>query len=260
MAPLVEMNPILLKSGKTPFNVQVVVLGRVLSDEPWRSYTSRFEELFEVVVKAYNSFQVPVICEGAGSCVELNLQRTDLVNLPLRRRLKIPWVLVADIERGGKVFLFFLFLVFSSLLGVGIFAQVIGVMHCVSDDDWQQCRAVIVNKMRGDASLFEDGRAMLEERVGKKIFVVPYLENLHIDEEDSAGLQRLLRRSNPQDLKKIQIVLPAAPYLSNASDLTALLADSELQVHVLEEPPTGDFHVGMIFCFCSFFFVSSVLS
>ena len=42
-----------------------------------------------------------VVIEGAGSVSELNLRAHDLVNLGLVTRLGAPWVLVADIERGG---------------------------------------------------------------------------------------------------------------------------------------------------------------
>ena len=49
-----------------------------------------------------------IVIEGAGSVSELNLRPFDLVNLGLVTRLGAPWVLVADIERGG---------VFASILG-----------------------------------------------------------------------------------------------------------------------------------------------
>ena len=42
-----------------------------------------------------------IVIEGAGSVSELNLREHDLVNLGLVTAIRAPWLLVADIERGG---------------------------------------------------------------------------------------------------------------------------------------------------------------
>ena len=108
--PEPAMNPILLKPNGDGTS-QVVVHGRVWKTLSARDYYQHFDELLVEVLAAYENlaqrFDVVVI-EGAGSVSELNLRQFDLVNLGLVTRLGAPWMLVADIERGG---------VFASILG-----------------------------------------------------------------------------------------------------------------------------------------------
>src|SRR5450631_4798456 len=109
LEPEPAMNPILLKPNGG--SSQVVVNGRVWKTLPPRSYYAHFDELLPQVLAAYadlaSRFEV-VVVEGAGSVSELNLREFDLVNLGLVTRIQAPWLLVADIERGG---------VFASVLG-----------------------------------------------------------------------------------------------------------------------------------------------
>ena len=80
-----------------------------------------------------------VVIEGAGSVSELNLRQHDLVNLGLVTRIRAPWILVADIERGG------------------VFASVIGTAHLLSPEERALFRGFAINKFRGDVTLFDDG-------------------------------------------------------------------------------------------------------
>src|SRR5438270_8034153 len=146
--PESAMNPILLKPNGDGAS-QVVVRGRPWKTVPARAYYERFDALLPEVLSAYDElarrFDV-IIIEGAGSVSELNLRQYDLVNLGLAARLQAPWVLVADIERGG------------------VFASVIGTVSLLTADERRLLRGFLVNKFRGDRALFASGERLLEER------------------------------------------------------------------------------------------------
>ena len=113
------MNPILLKPNGNGTS-QVVLHGRVWKTLAPRDYYAAFDVLIGEVLAAYadlaRRFDVIVI-EGAGSVSELNLRAHDLVNLGLVTRIGAPWVLVADIERGG------------------VFASVVGTVALLTPDE-----------------------------------------------------------------------------------------------------------------------------
>lgn len=170
LEPEPAMNPILLKPHSAGGS-QVVVNGQVWKNLSAREYYRHHSELFKVVMAAYEDlasrFDV-IVMEGAGSVSELNLRRYDLVNLGLVTRLSAPWLLVGDIERGG------------------IFASIIGTINLLTSEERSLLRAFAVNKFRGDLSLFDEGRAILEERTGCPCLgVLPYASDIRLDDEDS---------------------------------------------------------------------------
>ncbi len=236
--PRVEMNPILLKSGGRresdgAYLCNVIVLGKSLVIEDYGQLGKRTNTLMDLVLKAHQrlidltSSQVIVI-EGAGSCTELNLMERDVVNLPLVRKLHCPWILVANIDPGG------------------VFAQIVGTKACVSDEDWDLCVGVIVNQLRGEVKYFEPGPQMIEEMVGKPVFVVPYLYNLNLPEEDGLGVERRLANEKQLDdndnddsgssnkgsscSKKKRIVVLSYPHIAITSDFTPLENDQRFSV------------------------------
>ena len=124
LEPEPAMNPILLKPNGNGSS-QVVVNGAVWKTLSARDYYDHVDELRGHVLAAYEQLARRVECiviEGAGSVSELNLRDVDLANLGLATRLGSPWILVADIERGG---------VFASVLGtVGLLTPEIGRASC----------------------------------------------------------------------------------------------------------------------------------
>ncbi len=173
LEPEPAMNPILLKPNSDGGS-QVVLKGKVWKTLPAREYYEHSDMLWEVVMDAYQSlasrFDV-IIVEGAGSVAELNLRRVDLVNLGLATRLGAPWLLVGDIERGG------------------IFASVIGTVELLQAKERSLLRAFAVNKFRGDRSLFDEGREILEQRTALPCLgVFPYAHGVHLDDEDSLSI------------------------------------------------------------------------
>ncbi|MBV9672485.1 MAG: cobyric acid synthase, partial [Verrucomicrobia bacterium] len=168
--PSALINPILLKpTGKS--GSQLIVGGVAQGHLTAREFYARTEELWPVVVRALEQLRAQhdvLILEGAGSPVELNLLKRDLANLRPIRYLDAKWVLVADIERGG------------------VFAQLAGTWQLLTREDQQRGLGMLVNKFRGDPSLFSGARQCLAERVDMPYLgVVPFREDLQPESEDS---------------------------------------------------------------------------
>ena len=199
------MNPILLKPNSDGGS-QVVVNGKVWKTLPARVYYEHFDFLLGQVLNAYESlasrFDV-IVMEGAGSVTELNLRQFDLVNLGLATRVQAPWLLVADIERGG------------------VFASVIGTVGLLTPEERASLRAFAVNKFRGDVSLFDDGRRMLEDRTGCACLgVFPFASDIYLDDEDSLGVTGAGNPASAPAGQRCAIV--RFPRISNTTDFRLL--------------------------------------
>jgi adenosylcobyric acid synthase len=218
LEPEPAMNPILLKPSGNGTS-QVIVKGKVWKTLSARGYYAEADYLRQRVLEAYNDlssrFDVVVI-EGAGSVSELNLRDYDLVNLGLVTRIRTPWLLVADIERGG------------------VFASVTGTVQLLDPDQRSLFRGFAINKFRGDRTLFDDGVRILEEMTGTPCFgVFPYAEGIQLDAEDSLAL-----RTQPTTLSPAgaRTAIVRFPQLSNATDFRLLTwADW------LAAPSSGDY-------------------
>jgi adenosylcobyric acid synthase len=218
LEPEPAMNPILLKptgNGRS----QVVVNGRPWKNLAAREYYAAVDELRPHVAAAYadlaRRFDVVVI-EGAGSVSELNLRAHDLVNLGLVTSLRIPWILVADIERGG------------------VFGAVVGSVQLLTPEERALFRGFAINKFRGDLSLFDEGVRILQERTGAPCLgVFPFAPDVHLDAEDSLALDTRRRAPVPTGAR---IAIVRHPHLSNATDFRLLTwADW------LDSPSSGDY-------------------
>src|SRR4051812_44432398 len=174
LEPEPAMNPILLKPSGNG-TTQIVVNGRVWKTLSARDYYAHAETLRTKVLDAYKELSIrfeAIVIEGAGSVTELNLRDHDLVNLGLVTRIRAPWLLVADIERGG------------------VFGSVFGTTHLLSSEERSLFKGFAINKFRGDVSLFDDGVQILEERTASRCFgVFPYAGDIALDAEDSLALK-----------------------------------------------------------------------
>jgi adenosylcobyric acid synthase len=204
LEPEPAMNPILLKPNGDGTS-QVVVNGRMWKTLSARDYYTHAGELRGVVLNAYEDlasrFEVIVI-EGAGSVSELNLRAHDLVNLWLVTALRAPWMLVADIERGG------------------VFGSVVGTVHLLTPEERSLLRGFAINKFRGDRSLFDEGIRILEERTGRRCFgVFPHAPDVQLDPEDSLALNTTATTPAPAGAR---IAIVRFPQLSNATDFSLM--------------------------------------
>ncbi len=218
LEPEPAMNPILLKPNGNGSS-QVVVNGRVWKTLRPREYYEHTRELRREVLAAYEDlarrFEVIVI-EGAGSVTELNLRAVDLANLGLVTELRAPWILVADIEKGG------------------VFASVVGTVLLLTREERDLYRGFAVNKFRGDRSLFDEGVRILEQRTNSPCLgVFPFATDIALDAEDTLAVDTRPRRPAPPGAR---IAIVRVPCISNSTDLR-LLDWAEW----IATPPSHDF-------------------
>ncbi|MGP4004703.1 cobyric acid synthase [Streptomyces sp. 8N706] len=246
--PTALMNPVLLKPGGDRSS-QVVLLGKPVGEMTARGYFGRpgpaegsvptpdspgerlygggREELLGTVVACLEELRGTydaVICEGAGSPAEINLRRTDIVNMGLARAARLPVVVVGDIDRGG------------------VFASFFGTTALLGREDQPLVAGYLVNKFRGDVSLLEPGLEMLRGLTGRATFgVLPYAHGLGIDEEDGlrVSLRGAVRESvvaPPYGEDVLRIAVAAVPLMSNFTDVDALAAEPGVVVRFVDRP------------------------
>jgi adenosylcobyric acid synthase len=204
LLPSRDMNPVLLKPVSNQGS-QVVLLGRAQATLNARQYYRFWPRAAQVAEQAYGRLaqaHQAIILEGAGSPAEVNLADRDLANLEAARFSQAPWVLVVDIERGGS------------------FAAIMGTLALVPAWLRRRFRGVIFNKFRGDSSLLDPGIAWLKARRIPCLGVLPYLEDLVLDEEDSLSLASKNTLSAKKSSFKIEVILNDC--ISNFNDLKAL--------------------------------------
>lgn len=215
-----DMNPILLKPSSDNTS-QVVLNGKPIGNMRACDYfcPEGRDRLRDEAHKAYDRLASrfnPVVMEGAGSIAELNLIKSDLVNMSMAEYAIADVILVADIDRGG---------VFASAYG-SIMLQPEAYRHLI--------KGIIVNKFRGDIRLFDDGRRILEEICGIPVLgVVPYLSNIHIDEEDSVSLKK---KSRHPVSGKINIAVVHVRHIANFTDFYALEKIEKTHVFFSDNP------------------------
>lgn len=213
--PSVDMNPVLLKPTGNASS-QVVVLGRPLDNyTAWNYHQQLAGKLWSVVTSALDrlrsNFDIVVI-EGAGSPAEVNLQDTDIVNMKVARRAEAPVLLVADIDRGGAL------------------AAVVGTLELLPPGDRERVKGIIINKFRGDVSLFQPAIRFLEQKTGVPVCgVVHYFDDLYIQDEDSVVMERKNYLAG-NDSGKVEIAVLRLPRISNFTDFDPL--ESEPDVHL----------------------------
>jgi adenosylcobyric acid synthase len=215
LTPIVQMNPILLKPSGSQGS-QLILLGKPQRHLRASEYYKLIDELWLIVrdtLEYWRDRCDVLILEGAGSPVELNLMRRDLVNLRPVHYLNGRSLLVADIERGG------------------VFAQIVGTWTLLNPADRDRFLGVVVNKFRGDISLFADAPKYLAEHVPVSYLgVLPYLPNLQPESEDSLCREA---EESPQGEKIAWLRLP---YLANSQDCQPWLMDEGIQVQWVDHP------------------------
>ncbi|MFH9422485.1 cobyric acid synthase [Streptomyces sp. NPDC017529] len=223
--PSALMNPVLLKPGSDRSS-QVVLMGKPVGELSARGYhAGRQEQLLGTVTDCLQELRRThdaVICEGAGSPAEINLRRTDIVNMGIARAARIPVVVVGDIDRGG------------------VFASFFGTTALLSREDQALVAGYLVNKFRGDVTLLEPGLEMLRELSGRPTLgVLPFAHGLGIDEEDGlrVSLRGAVRESvvaPPHGADVLRVAVAAVPLMSNFTDVDALAAEPGVVVRFVD--------------------------
>ena len=216
IAPSVLMNPVLLKPTND-VGSQVIVNGEVLGNMSARDYFKYKKKLVPDIMKAYNALAAEndiIVIEGAGSPAEINLKSDDIVNMGMAKMAKAPVLLVGDIDRGG------------------VFAQLIGTVMLLEEDEKEMVKGLIINKFRGDKTILDPGVEMLEERSGIPVVgVAPYL-NIQVEDEDSLTERFETKRT----VDMIDIAVIRVPRISNFTDFNPLESIQGVSLRYVKNP------------------------
>lgn len=217
---LSAMNPILLKPTSEQ-KAQVVLNGKPIGDQTARDYFMKTDRefLFGEAMKAWRSLNEkynPIVMEGAGSISEMNLWDKDITNMRVALETGSPTILIADIDRGG------------------VFGSVYGTIKLLPEAERKLIKGILINKFRGDISLFEDGRQLLEELTGIPVIgVVPYFTDIHIEQEDSVVIDY---KKGSLAEGKINVAVVLLRHLSNFTDFNMLERMPEINLYYSANP------------------------
>ena len=211
--PIVDMNPVLLKPTGNSTS-QVIINGKAIGNMSAKEYHQGYSlKAFDAVKSALDrldkNFDLIVI-EGAGSPAEVNLKANDIVNMRVAKYLNAPVILVADIDRGGSL------------------AALVGTLELLDADERDLVKGLVINKFRGDINLFTPAIDFLENKTNKPVLgVIPYIDKLGIDDEDSVSLDDKQNNSNDSDLN---IAIVRTPKISNFTDFDSLAGEVDVNL------------------------------
>lgn len=213
--PHTDMNPVLLKPTNDKSS-QVILNGRPVGNMSAREYfrSGNKDYLLQEALAAYRRLAGkynPVVLEGAGSISELNLRERDITNMRMAREVGAATYLVADIDRGG------------------VFASVYGSVMLLPEEERKLIKGIIVNKFRGDVSLFEEGRELIRKLTGIPVVgVLPYFTDIQIEEEDSVALEQKEMHALSG---KINVAVVLLRRISNFTDFSVLEQDKRFHLY-----------------------------
>lgn len=208
LPPHTDMNPLLLKPTNDQSS-QVILNGHPVGNMTAKEYFSHHKTaLFQEAIASFKrlaSDHNPIVLEGAGSISELNLRDRDITNMRMAGEVQAATYLVADIDRGG------------------VFASVYGSIQLLPPQEKKLIKGIIINKFRGDITLFDEGKKILEELTGIPVVgVIPYFTDIHIEAEDSVVLET---KASQAVNGKINVAIVLLKRLSNFTDFDVLERD-----------------------------------
>jgi adenosylcobyric acid synthase len=210
----VHMNPVLLKP-QSQIGAQVVVQGKVVGTAKARAYQAMKPKLLSAVLESFGILAAEadlVLVEGAGSASEVNLRASDIANMGFARAADVPVVLLGDIDRGGVI------------------ASLVGTQAVIDPADAAMIVGFIVNRFRGDPTLFADGMAEIERRTGwPALGLLPFFEHAHrLPAEDALGISTTRRGEG------VKIVVLAYPRIANFDDFDPLRLEQGVDLVFLQ--------------------------
>jgi adenosylcobyric acid synthase len=211
--PSVHMNPVLLKP-QSEIGAQIVVQGRVYGNAKAAAYQDMKPHLLPFVLESYEHLRREadiVLVEGAGSAAEVNLRNNDIANMGFARAADVPVVLVGDIDRGGVI------------------ASLVGTKAVIAPEDAALVRGFIVNKFRGDATLFAAGLERIAQLTGwQALGLVPFFADARLlPAEDALALEQA---QPAKSQARLRIAVPILPHVANFDDLDPLDAEPAIDL------------------------------
>ncbi len=172
--PIIEMNPILLKP-EPEMRSQVVLLGKPVGSMHWSEYCAMMPSLQGTIRNCIETLRARhdvVVIEGAGSPAEINLRRSDIVNMHVAKAADAPVILVGDIDKGG------------------VFAQLVGTMELLEPEERNRVAGFLINKFRGEIALLKGGLDFLHQRFGIPVLgVIPWINRLALEHAPGVHLR-----------------------------------------------------------------------
>ena len=122
--------------------------------------------------------------------------------------------MVTDIERGG------------------VFAQIIGTLELMKPEEKKLIKGIIINRFRGDLSLFENGKKWIENKTQIPVIgIIPWLNDSFPPEDSLDLIEKKPRFSNPE----IKVGIIKLPSISNFSDFDPLDNEESLLIEWVRE-------------------------
>ena len=221
--PCVHMNPVLLKP-QSETGSQIIVHGKVWGNAKGRDYQKFKPQLLDAVIKSFEIVRSEadlVLVEGAGSPAEINLRAGDIANMGFATKAGVPVVLVGDIDRGGVI------------------ASLVGTHAILPEADRAIIAGYIINKFRGEISLFDDGLKIISQRTGWPCFgVVPWLQEVgRLPAEDSVAMDRIIQvqDASVEGTGTVKIAVPVLGHIANFDDFDPLSAEPGVELVMVRQ-------------------------
>ncbi|MDO8466351.1 MAG: cobyric acid synthase [Gallionella sp.] len=218
LAPHTDMNPVLLKPNSDT-GAQVIIHGHAIGNMEALEYHQYKNTARAAVLASHRrlceQYQV-IVVEGAGSPAEINLREGDIANMGFAEAVDCPVILIGDIDKGG------------------VFAHLVGTLALLSESEQARVAGFVINRFRGDLALLQPGLDWLEQRTGKPVIgVLPYLRDLHLEAEDavppSSPLPCRERERVEASAKKLRVIVPVLPHISNHTDFDPLRLHPQIE-------------------------------
>jgi adenosylcobyric acid synthase len=217
VAPSVHMNPVLLKP-QSEIGAQVIIQGKIFGSATAREMQDLKPRLLPYVLESFGTIRRAadiVLVEGAGSASEINLRKNDIANMGFARAADVPVVVIGDIDRGGVI------------------ASLVGTKAVLDAEDAKLVAGFIVNRMRGDISLFADGMEEIALRTGwPALGLVPFFEGARrLPAEDAYDL---IGQRHSSGNGKVRVAVPLLPHIANFDDLDPFAAEPDVELFMVE--------------------------
>ncbi len=217
VAPSVHMNPVLLKP-QSEIGAQVIIQGKIFGSATARKMQDLKPRLLPYVLESFGTIRRDadiVLVEGAGSASEINLRKNDIANMGFARAADVPVVVIGDIDRGGVI------------------ASLVGTKAVLDAEDAKLVAGFIVNRMRGDISLFADGMEEIALRTGwPALGLVPFFEGARrLPAEDAYDL---IGQRHSSGNGKVRVAVPLLPHIANFDDLDPFAAEPDVELVMVE--------------------------
>ncbi|MBI2978559.1 MAG: cobyric acid synthase, partial [Rhodospirillales bacterium] len=196
----------------------IIVQGRVEGQARARDYHALKPILLPRVLESFALIAGDadlVLVEGAGSPAEINLRAGDIANMGFAEAAGVPVVLVGDIERGGVI------------------AALVGTLALLEERERRLVKGYLINKFRGDVSLFDGAFDIIRQRAGLQCFgVVPWFEDARrLPQEDAMALDR---GGKPAANGALKVAVPRLARIANFDDLDPLASEPGVAVDMVE--------------------------